>query len=460
MAREAERDGDALTSGEESGPFHRVLRRAVDVKAREVSAMLMAFAYFFFVLSAWFVLRPIREQVGAAAGVSRLPWLYAGTLTAMFICNPLFSSLVVRYSVRRFIVITYQFFVANLLVFFVLMRVVASTEGSTGDAWVGRAFYIWTSVFNLFVVSVFWCFMADYFRSEQAKRLFGFIAVGGTLGSIAGSEVTAVFASRIGHANLLLVSVALLELAVLTVVRFPPREPDASRTDDSAAHLLLPIGGSTWAGFTHVMRSPYLFGIAAFLILLNIGSTILYFEQAAIVGRYFPDRATQTTVFAQIELAVQVLTLVTQIFLTGRILRWVGLAAGLAFLPVVSMIGFAVLGAVPVFAALAAFTIVRRAGNFALNNPAMEILFTVVPREDKYKAKSFIETFVYRGGDQVGAWTFTALGAMGLGLAGIAFAAVPIAALWLGLSVWLGRQQALLAGEPTGGLRAAATLPA
>jgi ATP:ADP antiporter, AAA family len=445
---ETESDGDALSTSDGSTVLHGVLRRAVDVRGQEVRAMMMAFAYFFFVLSGWFVLRPIREAVGVAAGTSRLAWLFTATLVAMLLCNPLFSALVVRFPVRRFISITYHFFIANLLVFYFLMRTVSGTEGSAGDVWVGRAFFIWTSVFNLFVVSVFWCFMADYFRSEQAKRLFGFIAVGGTLGSIAGSGATAVLASHIGTANLLLVSAVLLELAVATVVWFPKREAVAGEAaPDSTKPQQLAIGGSIWAGVTHMMKSPYLLGIAGFLILLTLGSTILYFEQADIVGRYFTERAARTTVLARIELAVQSLTLLTQVFFTGRIIRWVGLAAALAFLPALSMVGFAALGALPVFATCALLVVLRRAGNFALTNPAMEILFTVVPREDKYKAKSFIETFVYRGGDQVGAWTFAGLGAMGLGLVGIAFAAVPMAAVWLMLGLWLGRRHAELAGE-------------
>ena len=441
-------DGDALTAPQSGGPLLGALRRVVDVRAEEVRAMLMAFAYFFFVLSAWFVLRPIREATAVSAGTARLPWLFAGTLAVMLAANPLFSSLVVRFPVRRFIALTYHFFIANLLIFYGVMRSVSPTEGSAGDLWVGRAFFIWTSVFNLFVVSVFWCFMADYFRSEQAKRLFGFIAVGGTLGSIAGSAATAILASHIGTANLLLVSAGLLELAVLAVVKFPPRDLAAGAT----APQHLPIGGSIWAGVTHVLASPYLLAISGFLILLTMGSTVLYFEQADIVGRFYVDRAARTTVLAQLEFAVQTITLVTQLFLTGRIIRWVGLAAALTFVPALSMVGFAALGVLPVFATLALFVVLRRAGNFAVNNPAMEILFTVVPREDKYKAKSFIETFVYRGGDQVGAWSFAGLTALGLGLTGVAFAAVPVAGLMLGLGLWLGRRQVALAGEQTPGL--------
>lgn len=430
------------------GRRHAVLRKVVDVRPDETKAMLVSFAYFFCVLSGWFVLRPIREATAAASGVGTLPYLFTGTLTVMLLANPLFASLVVRYTVRRFIAITYHFFVVNLLVFYALLRFVAPGEGTVGDLWIGRAFFVWTSVFNLFVVSIFWAFMADAFRSEQAKRLFGFIAVGGTLGSVVGSATTATFAAQIGTANLMLVSAVMIELAVLCVVRFPARVgvgadvPQEESKEDGP-----PIGGSVWAGITHVARSPYLLGISAFFILFTIGSTVLYFQQADIVGRTYADRATRTTMLARLELVVQSLTLITQIFFTGRLIRWLGMGMALAFLPLVSVIGFAALGAWPVFLVVAVLVVVRRAGNFGLNNPALEILFTVLPREDKYKAKSFIETFVYRSGDQIGAWGFAGLTALGLSLSGVAYATVPLALLWLVLAVWLGRRHLAMAAE-------------
>ena len=441
------------------GRHHAVLRRVVDVRPDETKAMLVSFAYFFCVLSGWFVLRPIREATAAASGVGTLPYLFTGTLTVMLLANPLFASLVVRFTVRRFIAITYHFFVVNLLVFYALLRFVAPGEGTVGDLWIGRAFFVWTSVFNLFVVSIFWAFMADAFRSEQAKRLFGFIAVGGTLGSVVGSATTATFAAQIGTANLLLVSAVMIELAVLCVVRFPARvgvpanesdEPAVTAAPLEARSLPArgdgpPIGGSVWAGITHVLRSPYLLGISAFFVLFTIGSTVLYFQQADIVGRTYPDRATRTTMLARLELVVQSLTLITQIFFTGRLIRWLGMGMALAFLPLVSVIGFAALGTWPVFMVVAVLVVVRRAGNFGLNNPALEILFTVLPREDKYKAKSFIETFVYRSGDQIGAWGFAGLTALGLSLSGVAYAVVPLAVVWLVLAMWLGRRHVALA---------------
>jgi ATP:ADP antiporter, AAA family len=443
-----------------SGPLHTLLRSAVDVRPNEVRALVTSFGFFFLLLSSYFVLRPIRDAVAAASGVSKLPLLFVGTLTVTLLFNPLFSGLVVRFPIRRVIPISYHFFVANLLAFYFVLRFVANTEGSTVDVWMGRAFFVWTTVFALFNTSIFWSLMADVFSSDQAKRMFGFIGVGGTFGSIAGSAATAALAPKVGAVNLLLVSAALLELAIFTVVRFPlqaragPVELErivvrggrARRAVGTAASSSTDVvGGSVWAGFTEVARSPYLLAICAFLILYTIGSTFLYFEQADIVGRYYADRTARTAVLAKLELAAQVLTVVTQIFFTGRIIRWLGLAVTLALLPAMSILGFGALGAIPTFGTLAIFTVLRRASNFALTNPAMEVLFTVVPREDKYKAKNIIETFVYRGGDQLGAMAYAGLAAAGLSLAGISFAAVPLGVVWLWLGLWLGRKQSVLA---------------
>jgi AAA family ATP:ADP antiporter len=301
--------------------------------------------------------------------------------------------------------------------------------------------------------------MADTFKSEQAKRLFGFIGVGGTLGSILGSAFTAALAPRIGAVSMLLISAALIELAVLTITRFPLQSHGdlasvrtvgrRQRAEDDDIDI---IGGGVWAGFTAVVRSPYLLGICAFMVLFTIGSTFLYFEQADIVGRFYADRTSRTAVLAQVELAAQVVTVMTQIFFTGRIIRWLGLGLALALVPLISMFGFTALGLVPTFVTLSVFTVLRRAGNFSITNPAMEVLFTVVKREDKYKAKNIIETFVYRGGDQVGSWIYLGMTVLGMGLVSISFAAVPFAFIWLVLGIWLGRQQATLADEQATGL--------
>lgn len=417
------------------------LRLLVDVRSPELSSLLLSFLYFFFVMSAWFVLRPIRDEIAAASGVRNLPYLFMGTLGATLLFNPLYGALVARFRVRTFIALTYHFFVANLLVFYVLMRTSGSGESSPFDLWMGRGFYVWTSVFNFFVISIFWSFMADAFTSDQARRLFGFIGVGGTLGSIAGSGFTAAMAKGIGTQNLLLVSCLLLEIAILVVAGFPrrtvveaPRAAIGREPEDR-------IGGSAWAGLTRLPQSPYLLAIAAFLTVYILGSTVLYASQTDLVGRLYPTREARTTVLAQLELAAQSLTLFTQFFLTGRITRWIGLAATLAIVPVLTMLGFGMLGLFPVFQTVAVLTVCRRAANFSLMNPTMETLFTVVSREDKYKAKNFIETFVYRFSDQLTVWGYAGLAALGLGLSGIAFVVVPVAGLSVALAFWLGRRQ-------------------
>jgi ATP:ADP antiporter, AAA family len=430
---------------------HAVLSRVVDVRPDELRAMLMSAAFFFFVLSGYFVLRPIRDEIAVTAGTSRLPWLFMGTLIATLIINPLFSALVVRFPARKFIPITYHAIAVCLLVFYVIRRI----EPASAEVKTGIAFFVWTSAIALFVTSVFWCFMADVFRSEQAKRLFGFIGVGGTLGSLTGTAMTSLLVKGIGTSNLLLVSGVLFELGILVVHFFPGVSLGDRRdvhvvggrarpvVDDTERRV---IGGSAWAGISNLAGSPYLLAIALFLILYTVGSTILYFQQSDIVGRYYVNKEARTQLLANIEFAVQLLTVLTQAFLTGRIIRWIGLGATLALMPALSAIGFAALGAAPVLATVIAFTVLRRGSNFALTNPAMEALFTVVSREDKYKAKSFIETFVYRGGDQLAAWTYAGLSALGLGLTGISYAAIPMCVAWLALGLWLGRRQAQLAG--------------
>ena len=457
-----------LKAGGAPGPVHRLLRVFVDVEPNEVRAMLMSALYFFFTLASYFVLRPIRDEFGVASGVRNLPWLFAGTLSAMLLANPLYAALVVRFPVRKFITITYQFFVVNLLLFYL------GTRMGADEIWMGRIFWVWTSVLNLFVVSVFWSVMVDIFRSGQAKRLFGFIAVGGTLGSLAGSLTTAALVRTVGTINLLLISAALLEIAALIAALIPASVPDtrgdADEPTESAASQAVrlearrrPIGGSIWSGFTHVARSKYLSAIAAFLLLYTFGSTVLYFAQADIVGKYFTDREARTAVLAQIEFTTQAITALTQALLTGRIIRVFGLPAALAIMPVISLIGFAAIGAsawgaTPLLATFVVMVVLRRATNFSITNPAMEILYTVVSREDKYKAKGFIETFVYRAGDQLAAWGYAGLAALGLGLAGISWVSVPLAAIFVALGIWLGRRQQQLARQdPSGTLRPSAT---
>lgn len=401
--------------------------------------MVWASLYYFCVLSAYYVIRPIRDEMGVAGGVDNLPWLFTGTLIGMMLANPPFAALVSRLPRMRFISVTYRFFSANLLLFYLLLLIASAAQ----HIWIGRAFFIWTSVFNLFVVSVFWAFLVDVFNREQGKRLFGFIAAGATVGAISGSLITASLVSVLGATPLLLVSVGLLEVAVFCMRRLS-RISTALQTRTGSTEEA-PIGGGVMAGLSRAASSPYLLSVSAYMLLYTITSTILYFQQADIAARGFDDREARTAFFAQVDLVVNVLTLFTQLFLTARILQLLGVALTLTLLPALSVVGFLWLGTTPTIAAIVIFQVARRAGNFAIARPTREVLFTVLPREDKYKAKSFIDTFVYRAGDQVGAWSYAALGWFGLGLSGIAFVAAPVSAIWLLNAFWLGRRQERLA---------------
>jgi AAA family ATP:ADP antiporter len=421
---------------EPGGLADRLLSRFIEVRPAELRALGWAWLYIFSVLFSYYILRPIRDEMGVAGGVENLQWLFTGTLLGMIAVNPPFAALVSRLSRTAFISITYRFFLANLLLFAVLLHVASAEQ----NIWIGRVFFIWASIFNLFVVSVFWALMVDVFNAEQGKRLFGFIAAGATLGGIVGSSLTAALAKQVSATYLLLGSALLLEAAVFCVRRLSRLSDVLQRRPASLGDGAL-IGGSVFGGLKHALASPYLIQVSVYIVLFAVTSTFLYFQQAEIARQSFADRGARTAFFARVDLWVNVLTLGAQIFLTARMLRWAGVAATLGALPLISMIGFGTLALLPTIAVLVAYQVLRRAGNFAFARPTRELLFTVVPREDKYKAKSFIDTVVYRLGDQVGAWSYAGLGLLGLALAGIAWVAVPLSLVWLMNALWLGRKQ-------------------
>lgn len=438
------------------GTFSRLIRRVVDVKEDELAALVWSAAYFFFVLSAYYVLRPIRDEAGVAGGVENLPWLFTGTLVGMLLVHPLFASLVGRLPRRRFVPLTYRFFILHLAIFFLLYKFIDPAK----SVWIGRVFFIWASIFNLFVVSVFWSFMNDVFRPGQSKRLFGMVAVGGSIGAITGSSLTSALAGPLGPVNLLLVSALLLELAChasrslerheakLILAASEPEQQEPGHAKGGGEDI---IGGGLLDGIRNVLASPYLLGISGLMLFFTISSTFIYFQQADIVSQVFgDDRAGRTRLFANRDLAVNVLTLITQLFLTGRIVRWFGIGMALAFLPALTAAGFALLGASPGLATVLLFDILRRSANFAIQRPAREALYTVLPRGDKYKAKNFNDTFVYRAGDQIGAWSFPAMAALGLTASGLSFSMVPLSVAWLALALWLGRKYLRFQRAPVG----------
>jgi ATP:ADP antiporter, AAA family len=429
-----------------------LLQRVVKVERPEVGAMFVAALYFFFTLTSYSILRPIRDEMAVATGVRDLPKLYLWTLISMLALQPMYGALVSRLRMKRFVTLVYQFFALNLGIFFVMWRL------GLAPTVVQRVFFTWLSVFNLFVVSVFWGVMADSFESNQAKRLFGFCALGGTLGFVTGSSITAFFTQQFGVSNLFLISACMLLIAATLVRILPKRTAVAGSTSveeqahSERAHEEAVIGGGIWAGAVHVLRSPYLLGIAGFLFLYTFGSTVMYSAQTDIIGQFYTDRTARTQLLARMELGTQLITAFGQMFLTGRAMRWFGLSVTLAAVPAVSILGFAALGAtgwgtLPLLATFIVFNIARRSTEFTLTNPSRKVLFTVLTREDKYKASTFLETFVYRGGDQVAVWSFAGLAGLGLALSQISWIAVLIAVPYLALGVWLGKRQRQMALE-------------
>lgn len=411
------------------------LQRTVPGTARERTTALWSFAYFFTLLAGYYVLRPLRDQMGIAGGTKNLPWLFTATFVSLLVAQPIYGALVARLPRVRFIPIVYHFFVANLLLFWLLLFLDIET------VIVARVFFVWVSVFNLFAVAVFWSFMADLFTSEQGRRLFGFIGAGGTAGALLGPLLTIWLSAPLGPVNLLIAAAVFLELAVLCVHRIervadPPTDVDPQRQR---------IGGSAFAGLSELIRSPYLLGVAGWVSLLSFGATIAYFAQANIVSATIHGAAAQTRLFASIDLAVGLLSLATQVLATAAFINRFGTGIAAATLPSIYVVGFAALAIAPSLSVVVTLQVAQRWMNFAIANPARQVFFTVVGREEKYKAKNMIDVVIYRGSDALYGWVYHSLQALGLKLGVIALCALPVAAGWLVLSTVLGRTQERLA---------------
>ena len=419
------------------------LGRMVAVRQAEQKALLWSFAYFFCLLAGYYVLRPLRDEMGIAGGVRNLQWLFTATFVTMLAAVPVFGALVARLPRRRFIPLVYHFFVANIVIFWLLLSF------DVEKVQVARMFFVWISVFNLFAVSVFWSFMADLFASEQGKRLFGFIAAGGSAGALLGPALTVGLAASLGPVNLLFVAALFLELAVLCAHRLESSAPggegtaavDAAQPAAESQRDSVALGGGWLAGIALLLRSPYLAGIALWVALLSLAGTFLYFQQANIVATASDDPAVRTRIFASIDLAIGLLTITVQFLATGRLIERFGVGWAAAALPLVFVLGFLALAFSPMLFVVIAFQAVQRAANFAVSNPAREILFTVLTREEKYKAKNVIDIVVFRGADALSGWLFAALRGVGLELSAISLATAPLAGLWLLLALALGRAQ-------------------
>ncbi|MBN2024293.1 MAG: hypothetical protein JW809_16030 [Pirellulales bacterium] len=403
------------------------LERVLKVRPGEGAVLALAASYFFFLMLGYYLLRPLREALGIAQGADRLPWLMTATMVVMLLVNPAFSAFVSRLPRRRFIPLAYRFFALNLLVFFALFHLLPGRGGAA----LGYVFYVWMSVYNLFVVSVFWAFMADTFDEEQGKRLFGIVSVGGSLGAIAGAAVTetvsreGVFglSERASAGVLILAAAVFLEAAARCVGALARR----LQLSDRAGGPREP-GPGALEGLRLIAGSRFLALLCAFILLSSLVSTILYLEQGAIIADAFPSESARTAAFARIDFWTNVLTLATQLFLTERLIRVFGLRAMLALLPAISILGLGALWVWPSFAVLVVLQTLRRGLHYAVDRPVREILYIPLGPGEKYKSKPFIDTFIYRSGDMLGAWSPALLSMLSLP---VGAAAVAFSTLWL-----------------------------
>ena len=412
------------------------LKKVVPVRDGEIGAMLLATAYGFCILLSYYILRPVRDEI-SVEDRGNLQYLWTAVFLVMvFVAVPLYSAVVSRFSRGVFVPLANRFFAANLLIFVALLYLLPESA----RPWIDRVFYVWTSVFALFVVTVFWGFIVDLFHNEQGKRIFGFIAMGASVGAIAGSSLTAELVTIVPVFTLLLIAVVPLEAAAWCAHILHRRSALANvamRKEESE-----PIRGTAFTGMRVVFASPYLRHIALFIALMTFASTMLYYQQADLIRDAFPDdRAARQALLANIDRAVNVITVFTQAFLTAHVIKRVGIGLSLAFIPGLAFLGFLSLGIYPLLAVLVVAQVAYRAGRYAVAKPAREVLFTVVGREERYKSKSFLDAAVYRGGDLASGWIYTGLAAIGLSLGAIALVAIPFAAIWAGTGLALGRRQ-------------------
>lgn len=423
-----------------------LIKKLVNVRSGEIRALLWSFAYFFFLLSTYYMLLPLRDAMGIEGGTRDLPWLFAATLVATLITAPLQAAVAARLPRKAFVPVIYLFLVTNMLVFWLLLR------AGVAPVAVARAFFVWITVFSVFTVSVFWSFQADLYTSEQSKRLFGFIGAGGSVGAILGPAITRYLVEPIGIANLLLVSSGMLILAVLCAGRLETAAQAAREADPdfkaASADRQKNVGGGMFEGFSLLFKSSYLGGIGLWVFMLSFAGTMLYFVQAEVVAAYTADTGQRTQIFATIATWVGIISLVMQLTATGRIIPAIGVGKAAALLPLVFVLGFAALALAPVLFVVAAFQAAQRGTNFGISNLARESLWTVVNRNEKFKAKNIVDGTVFRAADALNAQVFNLFSkVMALSVPVIAVISAVLAGGWLLLSLWLGKTQEKRAAE-------------
>ena len=427
--------------------MHARLADLFNLRRGEGAPVFVAGLFFFCILSALMLLRPARDALGMERGLDEVRWLFVGTALVTLAVNPVFGWLVARLRRLQFIAATYAFFAVSLCGFWALLVFAPGAVGARS----GQVFYVWFSVFNLFVTMVFWALLADRFSSDQGKRLFALIAVGGTLGAIFGPWLASRLAEPLGTPALLLIAAGFLLMGIALAAGLLVRLHGDGRRD-ARVRPFEParIGGSAWAGIRAVFASRYLSAIAGYVVIMTIVATFLYFTRLQMVAAAETELDARTGLLGNIDMWTQVAVLALQLTLSGQIIRRLGLPFALALLPVAMALGFIGLALYASFAVLILLEAANRAIQRGLTRPARETLFTVVDREEKYKAKAFIDTFIYRAGDVVGAQTEGVLGRLGLALGGLVTVVVPLALVWAALGIWLGRAQQ----------RRAATVPA
>ena len=407
-------------------------------RRREFVPVAWSFTYFFCVLSSYYIIRPVREEMAVGGGPNTIPFLFIGTFVTMMFATSIFGWVASRYSRRVFLPWVYLFFISNILIFgFVFSQARASGEDYI---WLGRVFFVWLSVFNLFVVSVFWSFMADIYTREQGRRLFGLITSGGSIGALIGGLITSSLTTTIGFQNLLPLSAALLLFAIICIGRLKnwvhhEHEDDIEQTVESHK----PLGGNPLAGLTHLFSSNYFLAIALMSLVASLLGTALYMFRAELISEAILDTDARIRFFSNMNNAANTLALIAQMFLVKQVVTRFGIGRSLILFPLASIIGFAILAFEPTLMAVAILDVVRRGLGFGFAKPSTDMLYSVVTPEEKYKTKNAIDTAIYRGGDVVGTWAIRLLSIIGLSIAGIAIVMVPFALVSAFVALWLGR---------------------
>lgn len=410
--------------------------RVLGLERHEYAAVAWSFAYFFCILSSYYIMRSIREMLGVASGVSTVPYLFTGSFLIMLLVSPLFAAIAARYRRSQFLPSIYYFFAANILIFYGLFSWAIANDSPI--VWAGRAFFIWLSVFNLFVVSVFWSFMADIYSRAQSRRLFGVISAGGSAGAILGPLLADPLVVRIGFHNLLPISAALLLVGVVCIYKLRQWvDTDREHEHPDAEDRGRPLGGHALAGITHIARSGYLSLICAKTVLASLIGTALYMFVNQLVGETIAGADERTQFFLRMNFFTNLLAFLLQLLLVRHSVGKLGLGWTLALMPLLSIPGLFLLAFSPLLIVAAGFTVIRRGIGFGFAKPTTDMLYSVVSREEKYKSKNFIDTAVYRGGDLVGVWSVNSIWA--LGIAGISLVLAPFALMWVMVALMLGR---------------------